>query len=269
MRRDRRVRVSGADLAYVDEGTGVPVVFSHGGASDVRYWEPQRAVFAEHHRFVGFSRRFHGAGSWPAETDTTSDVHASDLIEVVRQLDAGPVHIVGFSAQTALQAAVLEPSLVRSLTIVEPNVPSLLEEGPSGEDVLSSWRRETERVRSEASGDAQRHAELWFELVNNRGAGTFADQPPDFRAMWFENFGARRPPEAGEPLTCPRLGAIAAPTLAIGAEYGMPYSRAILERVASCIAGSEHVILPSTTHFMSYQSPGAFNRAVLDFVARH
>ena len=45
------VRVNGVDLEYVDEGTGVPVVFSHGGSSDLRYWEPRevfgREVFNE------------------------------------------------------------------------------------------------------------------------------------------------------------------------------------------------------------------------------
>ncbi len=39
-----RVHVNGVDLDYVDEGTGIPVVFSHGGSSDLRYWEPQRRV---------------------------------------------------------------------------------------------------------------------------------------------------------------------------------------------------------------------------------
>ena len=54
------VQVNGVELEYVDEGRGVPVVFSHGGGSDVRYWEPQREVFAARYRFVGYSHRSHG-----------------------------------------------------------------------------------------------------------------------------------------------------------------------------------------------------------------
>jgi pimeloyl-ACP methyl ester carboxylesterase len=49
----------------------------------------------------------------------------------------------------------------------------------------------------------------------------------------------------------------------------MPYSRRILERLAGCIRGSELVVVPSVTHFMSYQAPDVFNRVVLEFLARH
>jgi pimeloyl-ACP methyl ester carboxylesterase len=71
------------------------------------------------------------------------------------------------------------------------------------------------------------------------------------------------------PLRCADLGRIAVPTLALGAEYGIPYSRAILDRVATCIKGSSLVIVPDVTHFMSYQAPNRFNGIVLDFIDRH
>jgi len=261
--------VNGVELEYVDEGTGVPIVFSHGGASDVRYWEPQRAAFASQYRFVAYSRRFHGAGSWSQDADASTEAHASDLVELVRQLDGGPAHLVGFSAATALHAAIAEPSLFRSLTIVEPNVPSLLDGDALGEAMLAWWRAETARFRAEAAGDATVHAERWFELVNNKGPGTFADQASAFHEMWLQNFGAKRTAGDAPPLTCERLGGISMPALALGAEYGMPYSRMIVERLAGCIAGSELVVVPSVTHFMSYQAPDVLNRVVLEFLARH
>jgi hypothetical protein len=72
-----------------------------------------------------------------------------------------------------------------------------------------------------------------------------------------------------EPLTCERLGAITAPTPAVGAEYGMPYTRRIVERVAECITSSRSVDLSSVTHLMRYQAPELFNPLVLDFPAEH
>jgi pimeloyl-ACP methyl ester carboxylesterase len=86
--------------------------------------------------------------------------------------------------------------------------------------------------------------------------------------MWLENFGAKRSTGDSPPLTCETLRGLPMPTLAVGAEHGMPYSRRILERLAACIPGNELVVLPSVTHFMSYQAPDAFNRVVLDFLAR-
>jgi pimeloyl-ACP methyl ester carboxylesterase len=84
------VHVNGVDLEYVDEGKGVPVVFSHGGGSDFRYWEPQRKAFAARSRFVAYTHRFHGAGPWPEEGDYSADAHSADLVAIIRRLDAGP-----------------------------------------------------------------------------------------------------------------------------------------------------------------------------------
>lgn len=264
------VQVNGVDLEYVDDGAGVPVVFSHGGGSDVRYWEPQREDFAARYRFVAYSHRFHGRGPWPTEGDYSADAHTNDLVAIMRRLEAGPVHLVGFSTAIALRATVLEPGLVRSLTIIEPNVPWLLEGNPEDEAVLAWWRDESKRVRAEAAGDAERAATLWFELVNNRGPGTFAAQPAAFRRMWLDNSHASRPAAPSpEPLTCERLSAIATPTLVVGAEYGMPYSRRVVDVLAGCVHGSDLAVIPSVTHFMSYQEPGIFNEAVLDFLGQH
>ena len=266
----RHIHVNGVELEYVDEGVGVPVVFSHGGSLDVRYWEPQRKVFAARYRFIGYRHRFHGIGRWPAKGDYSAHAHATDLVAIIRRLESGPVHLVGFSTAIALRAALLEPGFVRSMTIVEPNVPWLLEGDPEGEAVLAWWRDENERVRAEAAGDAERGARLWFELVNNRGPGTFDAQPEAFRRMWFDNFNARRPTAPPpEPLTCERLGAITTPTFMVGAGYGMRYSRRIVDILAGCISGSCSIVIPSVTHFMSYQEPEVFNEAVLGFLSHH
>ena len=266
----RHVRLNGVELEYVEEGAGVPVVFSHGGSSDLRYWEPQRQAFAAGHRFVAYSHRFHGRGSRPAEGDYSADAHSADLVAIMRGLDAGPVHLVGFSTAIAVRATLHAPELVRSLTIVEPNLPWLLEGEPDGEAVLAWWRDENERVRDESAGDAERLAKLWFELVNNRGPDAFEAQPEALRRMWLDNFDAKRPAAPPpEPLTCERLGGVTTPTLVVGAEHGMPYSRRIVDVLAGCIHGGRLVVIPAVTHFMSYQEPEVFNDTVLDFVARH
>ena len=265
-----QVHVNGVDLAYLDQGTGVPVVFSHGGSSDLRYWEPQRDAFSAHYRFVAYSRRFHGSGPWPAEGDDSAEAHTSDLLAVMHQLEAGPVHLVGFSTAIGLRATLRDPGIVRSLTIIEPNVPWLLEGDAEGESTLARWRAENDRVRTESGGDPEHRAKLWFELVNNRGPGAFDAQPEALRRMWLDNFDVARPPAPPPgPITCAQLRAISTPTLIVGAEFGMPYSRRIVDALASCIPGSCLLVTPGVTHFMSYQDPGEFNAAVLEFIARH
>lgn len=264
------VFVNGVDLEYFEEGSGVPVVFSHGGGSDLRYWEPQRRPFAGRYQFVAYSRRSFGSSEQGQDAAVSPDDHADDLVAIIRQLRAGPVHLVGFSAATALLAALRAPGLLRTLTIIEPNVPSLLEGDREGEPVLAWWRSENARVQAEAAGDAERHAALWFELVQQRGPGTFAQQPPAFRKMWVANMTAPRAPAAGQPtVTCRDLHESSVATLALGTEYGMPYSRLILDRLAACMPDCRLVVVPAVTHFVSYQAPDTFNDTVLAFLAQH
>jgi pimeloyl-ACP methyl ester carboxylesterase len=72
-----------------------------------------------------------------------------------------------------------------------------------------------------------------------------------------------------EPLTDRMLSGISTPTLALKAEYGMPNSRRIVEKVAEYIPGCQVVDVPGVTHFLSYQAPTVFNRVVMDFLAPH
>ena len=263
------VHLNGVDLEYVDEGTGVPVVFSHGGSSDLRYWEPQREFFASRYRFIAYSHRYHGRGPMPSQGDYSAAAHVRDLMALIARLGE-PAHLVGFSTAIALRTVVRAADNIRSLTVIEPNVPWLLEGDPEGEAVLAWWRAQNQRVVAEAAGNDLRRAELWFELVNNRGPGTFTAQPQELRRMWLDNFNAPRPAApTPAPLTAAELGSIRTPALVLGAEFGMPYSRSIVERVAKTISRSQLVTLPDVTHFMSYQTPDSFNHAVHDFVKHH
>lgn len=266
--RMRRVHVNGVDLEYHEEGEGIPVVFSHGSGSDLRFWKPQHRAFAEHYRFVAYSRRSFGSSEGGPDGGAAADDHAGDLVALIGQLEAGPVHLVGFSAATSLLAALRAHDFLRTLTIVEPNVPSLLAGDEEGETILAWWRNQNDRVRAEAGDDPMRQAELWFELVNNQGPGRFGDQPAAFREMWMLNMTMTRPAATSvSPLTCDRLRELPVPTLALGAEHGMPYSRLIVERLAACLPDCQFVVVPAVTHFMSYQAPTTFNDLVLDFLA--
>lgn len=255
-----RVLLNGVAIEYEEHGTGVPVVFSHGGSSDLRYWAPQRETFAARYRFVTYSRR---------KGDVSAASHVADLIAIVRRLGAGPVHLVGFSTAIGLRAALDEPELLRTLTIVEPNVPWLLEADDADAELLADWRNANDRIRAEAGDDRELAAALWFELVNNRGRGAFDRQPDTLRRMWLENFGRDRPSMPPEPLRCEQLATIRTPTLALTAEDGMPYSRRIVELIAGCVPDCRLVDVPGVTHFMSYQAPTVFDRIVLDFLAEH
>jgi pimeloyl-ACP methyl ester carboxylesterase len=96
-----------ADLDLVDDGAGVPVVFSHGGHSDLSYWEPQRQDFSARYRFVACSRPDNGS----------AEQHAASLCAVVSRLEAGPAHVVGFSTAIALFMSYQAPDTFNAVVL--------------------------------------------------------------------------------------------------------------------------------------------------------
>lgn len=119
----RRVRVNGAELAYIEQGTGAPLVYVHGSVSDVRYLQPEIPALAEHFRTIVYSRRY----AWPNEAlgeDALDPMeqHVDDLAGLIRALDAAPAHVAGIShgGSICLLLAVRHPDLVRTLILEEP-----------------------------------------------------------------------------------------------------------------------------------------------------
>ena len=135
-------RVNGVELSYIEQGTGTPVVFVHGAWMDLRYWEPQRQAIATQYRFMAYSLRYHGTAPWPdAGQHYSLATHAADLTTFIRQLHAGPVHLVGLSSGGRLvtMVTVEHPDLVRSLTVLEPPIDELLVDRPETQPVRDAW----------------------------------------------------------------------------------------------------------------------------------
>jgi pimeloyl-ACP methyl ester carboxylesterase len=63
-----------------------------------RAWEGQREAVAQRYRFIAPTQRYFGTGRWPDDGARFSmETHVDDLVALVAKLDAGPVHVVGWS----------------------------------------------------------------------------------------------------------------------------------------------------------------------------
>lgn len=125
----QQVEVNGVRLQYLEEGAGEPIVFVHGAPHDLRAWEPVRVEIAKKYRFIAYTQRYFGTEPWPDEGKNFSiATHADDLAKFITSLNAGPVHLVGWShgGLVAATAAVRDPSLVRTLILYEASVVSVL-----------------------------------------------------------------------------------------------------------------------------------------------
>jgi pimeloyl-ACP methyl ester carboxylesterase len=106
------LHVRGAELHYVEQGTGEPLILLHGGQGDYRSWAPQMAALSPHFRVISYSRRYHYPNHNPlTATNHSAYAEAEDLAAVIRTLGLGPVHLVGTSigAATALVLALQHP----------------------------------------------------------------------------------------------------------------------------------------------------------------
>lgn len=272
----RQLRVNGADLTYVEQGTGTPILFVHGAVTDHRFWDPQRQDIARKYRFVAYSQRYHGTASWPDQGSAyTAATHAADLAAFIGELEAGPVHLVGLSYGGTIAAMVARdhPRLLRSLTLAEPGLFNLLADVPEGKPVLAAVGTTfTEVGQMIKAGEMMRALRRLIEWVDDRNESPFDRLPEPMRRMLEEN--ARTlplllvaPPVLD--LTCQSLGAITLPTLVVRGEQTPRQFSLTNERVLSCIAGSRSAVVPGAAHTMSYENPSAFTAAVLQFVGRY
>ena len=122
-------------------GRGIrPLVFMHGFGCDQNVWRHVTPAFEANYRIVLFDHV--GAGNsdlsqYDEDKYATLDGYASDLIEILHELELKDAIVVGhsISAMIAMLAAIREPSLFSKLVMVGPS-PSFLNDGdyPGGFD---------------------------------------------------------------------------------------------------------------------------------------
>ncbi|MGB5558404.1 MAG: alpha/beta hydrolase [Paracoccaceae bacterium] len=134
----RRITINGARLAYVEQGSGDPVVLVHGGVSDLRTWDSQGSALGQHFRVVAYSRRYARPNAEiPEGAADPMQAHVDDLVALIEARKFGPAHLVGHSLGgfIALLVAIQRPDLVRSLVLIEPPVLTLFADVP-----LKPWQ---------------------------------------------------------------------------------------------------------------------------------
>ena len=114
------VRVDGLDVAYRQAGSGPPLVFVHGAASDGRVWAPQLAGLADAFTVVAWDEPGAG-GSSDVPPDFGLGDYALSLAELIEGLGLGPAHVAGLSwgGTVALELYRLRPDLVATLVLID------------------------------------------------------------------------------------------------------------------------------------------------------
>jgi pimeloyl-ACP methyl ester carboxylesterase len=265
-----KVSANGLSFAYVEEGSGSPVVLVHGSVSDYREWSGQMAPLARHYRVIAYSRRYHWPNLQPGtDADARLEHQVDDLAAIIREMGIGQAHVVGHSygGAVALGLAFRHPELVRTLVLAEPAALGVLGNMPESDAVL----KESQAARAEmkeafATGDAERIVRTYAARV---APGEFEKAPPEIRQMLLTNvpafqldYNSRR-----SPFTCDDARRIEVPVLVLAGDRSAMGLQRIAEAAARCIKGARFVRIPQATHWMQHDQAKAFNEAVLAFLA--
>jgi len=91
---------------YEEQGFGSPIMFVHGWCMSSAIWEFQREPIAADHRFIALDLRGHGRSASIQDGIKGFAGYATDLVDLVEQLDLHNLIVVGWSlgAQAALAA---------------------------------------------------------------------------------------------------------------------------------------------------------------------
>lgn len=273
----KEVEVNGVRLSYVEQGSGEPIVFVHGAFSDLRVWEPMREEIAKRYRFMAYTQRYFGTGPWPDDGKNFSvATDADDLVKFITALNVGPVHLVSRSrgGPIATAAALKNPSLVRSLTLHEPALLSVLpaesEEGKAAREDRKKFVGPAVAAAAKA-GDSIQAVRLFFEGVYQLGEGGFDRLPQTTRTMLLDHartapplFGSPPPP----PITCDMLKTFDIPTLVTHGGRTHAYYKLINAGVGRCIPRARQVAFPNLVHDAPSRDPAAFIAALLEFLSK-
>ena len=87
----------GTELYYTEQGTGQPVLLSHGWPLSSDAWQVELKLLADHgYRAIAHDRRGHGRSA-KTYTGNDMDTYARDLAELVEHLDLRDLVVVGHS----------------------------------------------------------------------------------------------------------------------------------------------------------------------------
>jgi len=266
--------VNGYEMAYVERGSGEPVVLVHGTVSDYRYFRAQMEPFAERYRTIALSLRHSYPERWDGKADSlTMRQHVADLAAFIRALDAGKVHLVGFSrgGQVALMMASRHPELLKSLVLADPApMASFLSTAPAALAALDKRRVFVAAALDHLQrGDIDAGLERFVDGVST--PGNWKNLPEANKQGVRENAWTIKSllADANETLGCEQVRRITVPVLLVSGERSPDEYRYMQDAVQPCLPRNERAVIPKAGHVMNLANPQAFNATLLGFWSRN
>jgi len=270
--------INDVELFYEESGSGDPLLLIMGLAADSIAWMLQREAFAARYRTVVFDNRGVGRSSKPAGPYSIAQM-ADDSAALLRTLGIDRAHVVGVSmgGMIAQELALRHPEQVRSLvlgcTYAKPDAA-----------IEAQLVESLQAFGGTRSADGQIQVDLAtldpMAFLQRLLPLTFTPQfimteLPKLMQMFggalqygFDMSAVLAQVAATQAHdTIDRLDAIRAPTLVLCGDADLLIPASNSDLLAERIPGAKLVKLAGGSHGFNFETPDAFNREVLDFLA--
>ena len=257
------------ELYYEDHGTGRPVVLLHGYPLDAQSWEKQqRALLAAGYRVVAYDRRGFGRSGKPA-VGYDCDTFAADLRALLEALDLRDATLVGQSMGGNAVWALVErfgTARVRDLVIVD-QTPCMLNHddwpygfydyGASNVDTLfATGIPDPGRFPAKSKGLVRVARMLRALDIPRGGAPAFTEAE---LALLADH--AKRDWR-------PAVARVDVPVLFVAGAESEVWPSGHAAAAASLNPLAESVVIERDGHAANIEQPAAFNRILLDWLAK-
>ena len=271
----KSVAVNGTTLHYLEQGSGTPLIFVHGGLGSYLSWPFQLAALAPQYRVVAYSERHHWPNAQNADlSDYTPAQHAADLAALIERLYLAPAVVVGqsYGGLITLTMATRHPRLVRALVIAEPPVFAWFDGTEKGEKLRTWWMTEVDGpTRAQwAQGETEAGIRVFIDGVSG-SPGAYDALPAAIRDRMLRNAQTLEPGMTTVHdtwVTREAVRGITAPVLLLQGELSPAILVHIVDELQACLPHSERVVIPNASHAMWGANPDACNAAVRAFVDR-
>jgi pimeloyl-ACP methyl ester carboxylesterase len=259
------LKVSGVEVAYLDEGNGPCVLLGHCSSASHKEWLPLIEVLKNHWRVL--APDFIGYGSsdpWPIDKSFSTEADVKVLLGLAKKTKSR-LHLVGHSygAALALEAARTLGDRVASLTLVEPVSFHLLriEKRPEWKDVEKLGVSVLDPV---AKGDDRKAAAAFMSYW--LGKWRWWLSPERFKnaiAMTIPKVALEFSIALDAETTLADYAEIQAPALLIVGAKTPPPTRAVTELLVGALPNATVETLKGAGHMSPFTHPSELNALII------
>jgi len=270
MQTMQRSEINGVELDIRDRGEGEPVLFIHGAMGDECAAIVAEPILVNAYRVIDYHRRGWGDSQAP-ESPVSIEQQAADCRAIMQHLGIDRAHIVGqsYGGTILLQMALDFPDAVHSLALLEPALPSVLNNSPEFGAVATKAASQYE------AGDTAAAMTTFGQEVAGADYRTVFDQalPPGYFERWMADADTLFPYDmaALQPWTFTQKEAarITQPVLNATGANTRPYFREIHETVQAWLPHAESFVAPNATHAMLQTNPSVMAERLARFFSDH